>query len=223
MRRCDEFISVCWIMENSIQFSVFSQRSQVDVNRRFFRCGIGFQPVLYPTSFRTPASSRAVVLVPHSRASCLALIFDRTKWEAVYFGKLGQPPIHPSVLCKVLLFALSRRIRSSRQIEYAVEHSIDFIWLTSGRKLDHSTLSEFRRKHEKELKDIYRQMIQLAISMGVAKLSELCIDGTKIRADTRRFENDRPNGCRMLQCRSDTRSVDSEFLERERRGILSAY
>jgi len=75
---------------------------------------------------------------------------------------------------KVLLFALSRRIRSSRQIEYAVEHSIDFIWLTSGRKLDHSTLSEFRRKHEKELKDIYRQMIQLAISMGVAKLSELC-------------------------------------------------
>jgi len=99
---------------------------------------------------------------------------DWTKWEAVYVGKRGQPPIHPSILCKVLLFALSRRIRSSRQIEYAVEHSIDFIWLTSGRKLDHSTLSEFRRKHEKELKDIYRQMIQLAISMGVAKLSELC-------------------------------------------------
>lgn len=113
---------------------------------------------------------------------------DWTKWEAVYVGKLGQPPIHPSVLCKVLLFALSRRIRSSRQIEYAVEHSIDFIWLTSGRKLDHTTLSQFRRKHEKELKDIYRQMIQLAISMGVAKLSELCIDGTKIRADANRFK-----------------------------------
>jgi transposase len=113
---------------------------------------------------------------------------DWTKWEAVYVGKRGQPPIHPSILCKVLLFALSRRIRSSRQIEYAVEHSIDFIWLASGRKLDHSTLSEFRRKHEKELKDIYRQMIQLAISMGVAKLSELCIDGTKIRADASRFK-----------------------------------
>ena len=113
---------------------------------------------------------------------------DWTKWEAVYVGKLGQPPIHPSILCKVLLFALSRRIRSSRQIEYAVEHSIDFIWLTSGRKLDHSTLSEFRRKNEKELKDIYRQMIQLAISMKVAKLSELCIDGTKIRADASRFK-----------------------------------
>jgi len=82
---------------------------------------------------------------------------DWTKWEAVYVGKKGQPPIHPSILCKVLLFALSRRIRSSRQIEYAVEHSIDFIWLTSGRKLDHSTLSEFRRKNEKELKDIYRR------------------------------------------------------------------
>jgi hypothetical protein len=30
---------------------------------------------------------------------------DFTKWEAVYVGKLGQPPIHPSILCKVLYFA----------------------------------------------------------------------------------------------------------------------
>jgi transposase len=113
---------------------------------------------------------------------------DWNNWEAVYSGKMGQPPIHPSILCKVLLFALARKIRSSRQIEYAVEHSIDFIWLVSGRKLDHTTLSEFRRKHQKELKDIYRQMIQLAIDMKVAKLSELCIDGTKVRADANRFK-----------------------------------
>ena len=40
------------------------------------------------------------------------------EWESVYHGKLGQPPIHPSVMCKVLLFGMIRRIRSSRQIEY---------------------------------------------------------------------------------------------------------
>jgi transposase len=62
---------------------------------------------------------------------------DWNKWEAVYSGKMGQPSIHPSILCKVLLFALARKIRSSRQIEYAAEHFIDFIWLVSGRKLDH--------------------------------------------------------------------------------------
>lgn len=112
---------------------------------------------------------------------------DWSEWESCYNGTKGQPPIHPSILCKVLLFAMSRRIRSSRQMEYEVGHSIDFIWLTSGRRLDHTTLSEFRRQHTSQLKGIYRQMVQIAISMGVAKLSELCIDGTRVRADANRY------------------------------------
>ena len=113
---------------------------------------------------------------------------DWNQWEAEYHGKFGQPPIHPSVMCKTLLFAMIRRIRSSRQIEYSLKHSIDFIWLVSGRTIDHVTLSEFRRKHRKQLKDLYRQMVQLAINLGVAKLSELCIDGTRVLADASRFK-----------------------------------
>ena len=51
---------------------------------------------------------------------------DWTTWEATYHGAFGQPPIHPSVMAKNVLFALIRRIRSSRQIEYELKHSIDF-------------------------------------------------------------------------------------------------
>lgn len=109
-----------------------------------------------------------------------------TGWESEYHGSFGQPPIHPSVMCKVLLFGMIRRIRSSRQIEYNLRHSIDFIWLASGRTIDHSTLSEFRRKHPQQLKDLYRQMVQLAIDLGVAKLAELCIDGTRVLANASR-------------------------------------
>ncbi len=111
-----------------------------------------------------------------------------TEWEAESHGSLGQPPIHPSVMCKVLLFAMIRRIRSCRQIEYNLRHSIDFIWLASGRTIDHSSLSEFRRKHPKQLKTLYRQMIQLAIDLGVAKLAELCIDGTRVLANASRYK-----------------------------------
>jgi transposase len=113
---------------------------------------------------------------------------DWNEWEAVYHGKLGQPPIHPSVLCKVLLFAMIRRLRSSRQMEYEIRHSIDFMWLCSGRTIDHTTLSEFRRHHPAQLKELYRQLVKLAIELGVAKLSELCIDGTKVRANASRFK-----------------------------------
>ena len=112
---------------------------------------------------------------------------DWTAWEAEYNGRVGQPPIHPSVMCKVLLFAMIRRIRSSRQIEYSLRHSIDFMWLASGRTIDHATLSEFRRQHPQQLRDLYRQVIQLAIKLGVAKLGELCIDGTRVLANASRF------------------------------------
>jgi transposase len=113
-------------------------------------------------------------------------LVDRSEWESEYHGRAGQPPIHPGVLCKVLLFALIRRVRSSRQMEYQIRHSVDFIWLTSGRQIDHTTLSEFRRKHGKQLKSLYRQIVQLAIQLGVAKLSELCIDGSRVLANASR-------------------------------------
>lgn len=111
-----------------------------------------------------------------------------TEWEAVYHGRRGQPPIHPSILAKVLLFAMIRRIRSSRQIEYELKHSVDFMWLASGRRIDHTTLSEFRREHSQQLRGVFKQMIQLAINLGVAKLSELCIDGTRVLANSNRYK-----------------------------------
>ena len=104
-------------------------------------------------------------------------------WEAEYHGSHGQPPLHPSVLCKVLLFATIRGIRSSRKIEYAVKHSIDFIWLASGETIDHTTLSIFRRQHAARLKELYRDLIGLAAKLGLAKLSELCIDATRVLAN----------------------------------------
>ena len=118
-------------------------------------------------------------------------ILDRlnwSEWESKYHGSFGQPPIHPSVLCKVLLFAMIRRLRASRQIEYELKHSIDFIWLTSGRHIDHSKLCTFRRENSKELRGIFKKLLQLAIDLGVANLSELCIDGTRILGNANRYK-----------------------------------
>lgn len=77
------------------------------------------QLVLIPTALEEViASEHPVRLVDE--------ILERlnwTEWEAAYHGSHGQPPIHPSVLAKTLLFAMIRRIRSSRQIEYELKHS----------------------------------------------------------------------------------------------------
>ena len=113
---------------------------------------------------------------------------DWSLWEAEYHGSFGQPPIHPRILAKALLFAMLRRIRSSRVIEYEIKHSVDFMWLVSGRTIDHVTISNFRRKHTKQLKDLHRQVVKVAIDLGLAKLSELCIDGSRVLASANRYK-----------------------------------
>ena len=91
---------------------------------------------------------------------------DWREWEAEYNGEVGQPPIHPSVLGKVVLYGLLRRTRSSRQIEYSLTHNVDFMWLASGRSIDHTTICNFRTKHDKQLRNLYREMNRKAIDLA---------------------------------------------------------
>jgi transposase len=113
---------------------------------------------------------------------------DWSAWEAKYDGRRGQPPIHPRVLAGVLLYGLIRRIRSSRQLEYALGNNIDFIWLAEGRSIDHTTLAIFRTRFKTQLKDLYTHVCKTAMALGLLKLAEVAIDGTRVLADSNRYK-----------------------------------
>ncbi len=53
---------------------------------------------------------------------------DWSAWVQEYNGHVGQPPIPPWVMAGVILYGLIRRIRSSRQLEYACGNNFDFIY-----------------------------------------------------------------------------------------------
>lgn len=142
------------------------------------------QLVLFQTTLESRIPDDHPVRLLDEILGCL----DWTGWEAKYHGSRGQPPIHPSIMCKVLLFALIRDVRASRKIEYQLKHSIDFMWLASGRVIDHSTLSNFRKDNRQALKDLGKQVVRTAIDLKVAKLSELCIDGTRVLANANRHK-----------------------------------
>ena len=108
---------------------------------------------------------------------------DWSDWEAQYFGCVGQPPIHPKILAAVILYGLSMGIRSSRTLERVCANSIDYLWLTSGRSVDHSTICKFRTKFSKELKGVFRQIGRVSMAMGLIRLNQVGLDGTQIRSD----------------------------------------
>lgn len=112
---------------------------------------------------------------------------DWSEWESEYQHEgVGRPPIHPRVMSGVILYGLMRRIRSSRQLEEALEMRLDFRWLAEGRSIDHTTLCRFRRCHAGRLKDLFVQIVLVARCAGILSLTELAFDGTRIRANNRR-------------------------------------
>jgi transposase len=124
---------------------------------------------------------------------------DFSGWEAKYCPHVGRPGIHPRVLAGVLLYGLLKRIRSSRALEEALLVRLDFRWLAEGRTIDHTTLSEFRREHPEELKNLFVQIGLIARQMGHLPLEQLAFDGTRIRANNRRRGTRRPAELRQLQ------------------------
>jgi transposase len=124
---------------------------------------------------------------------------DWTAWEAKYHVNLGQPAIHPRVLAGVILYGLLTRIRSSRALEEALHVRLDFRWLAEGRALDHSTLSEFRRKHPPELKDLFINIGLLAREMGWLSLELLAYDGPRIRANNKRSKTRTPEELKQMR------------------------
>ena len=95
----------------------------------------------------------------------------------------GQPPYSPKMMVKVLIYAMTKGIHSSRKIEKALYEDVGMRVLSGNQQPDHWTLSEFRRRHNYALGELFVQTVQLADSAGLVKLNHVATDGTKIKAN----------------------------------------
>ena len=111
---------------------------------------------------------------------------DWSIWERHYVLVAGQPPIHPKIMAGAILYGLTHGIRSSRRLEWACGNAVDFMWLVEGRTIDHSTFCDFRTRFHRELKDLFRQIGRIAMHMGLIRLNQVALDGTRIKANSSR-------------------------------------
>lgn len=140
------------------------------------------QLVLIPTALDD-------VLLPDDPLRVLEAIFERLDWsryEAVYDGQHGQPPIHPRYVASAIFYGLIKGLRSSRQIEDATRMRVDFMWLLERQTLDHATVCKFRLRFGDALKDTFRQVNREGLKHLGERLAELSIDGTRVRANSAR-------------------------------------
>ena len=67
----------------------------------------------------------------------------------------GRAAYDPAVMLGLLLYAYASGISSSRQIERCCEVDVAFKVITAMRVPDHSTIAEFRRRHQDAIADVF--------------------------------------------------------------------
>ena len=102
---------------------------------------------------------------------------------AVYENKVGTPQYDPRTMLKLLVYAYSYGVRSSRMIERACHHNISFMWITGGLKPDHKTISRFRKENVGAITKSLKSCVRVCIDLNLIEGNILFVDGTKIRAN----------------------------------------
>ena len=95
----------------------------------------------------------------------------------------GRPAFEPSMMVALLLYAYARGNRSSRGIERACREDVAYMVVSAQRAPDHSTIAEFRKRHEQALADLFTGVLGLCRQAGLVEVGVIAIDGTKVAAN----------------------------------------
>jgi transposase len=99
-----------------------------------------------------------------------------------YAGR-GSQPHNPAMLVALLFYGYAVGIFSSRKLERSTYDSVAFRYIAVNSHPDHDTIANFRKRFLKELTGLFVQILLVARQMGVLKLGNVSLDGSKVKAN----------------------------------------
>ena len=114
---------------------------------------------------------------------------DYRELYLTYSSEGRNPAVSPKTLFKIMVYAYSQHIYSSREIEKACRLNLAFIYLLRGEKApDHNTIARFRKHHlESCAEGLLTQLVELLAASNEIQFENLFIDGTKIEANANKY------------------------------------
>src|SRR5256714_9160770 len=89
----------------------------------------------------------------------------------------GRAAYEPSMMVALLLYAYARGNRSSRGIERACREDVAYKVICSMRTPDHSTIAEFRQRHETDIGELFDDVLGLCREAGLVSVGVITING----------------------------------------------
>jgi transposase len=109
---------------------------------------------------------------------------DLSAIESVYEEEeRGQPPYHPRMMTKILIYGYCVGVFSSRRMQKKLSEDVGFRVLSAGNQPDFRTISDFRKLHLGALQGLFDQVLQIALQAGTMKLGRVVLDGSKVKAN----------------------------------------
>ncbi len=103
-------------------------------------------------------------------------IFD----ERYSNDETGAPAYDPAILLKIILYAYSRGITSSRKIEQCCRENIIFMALSADTQPHFTTIADFISSVDQEIIELFLQVLLTCDSMGLIGKEMFAIDGCKM-------------------------------------------
>ena len=101
----------------------------------------------------------------------------------------GAPAFHPVMMLKVLLYAYTNGVTSSRRIETMLEVDVAFRYLAANNQPDFRTINGFRTTHLDALLGVFVDVLELCRDAGMVKLGRVALDGHRVAGDASLSEN----------------------------------
>jgi transposase len=143
-----------------------------------------FKRVDYEVSLEQTVTIRECLPADHLARFIFAVI-ALLDLSAIYahYAPVGGEAYAPEILLGLLFYGYATGVFSSRKIEKATYESIPFRFIAGGLHPDHDTIAHFRKTFLSEITDLFAQVLVVVHEMGLLKLGNISLDGSKIHAD----------------------------------------
>jgi len=108
---------------------------------------------------------------------------DFTNFDMIYDGA-GHPAYHPRIIMKVIIQGMLSKERSSRKLASACRENFVFMYLAEKVQPNFRTIARFRRNNKEFVKEAFKETVKLASENDLVDLNLICIDGSKIKANS---------------------------------------
>jgi len=106
---------------------------------------------------------------------------DLSIFDARYRNdETGAPAYDPAILLKIILYAYSRGITSSRKIAQGCQENVIFMALSANTEPHFTTIADFISTLDQEIIDLFLEVLLICDEMGLIGKEMFAVDGVKL-------------------------------------------